>query len=559
MTTANTSHFAPWTFPSHATDAERTENARILTALRAAGHVIGADTYVAPSCVVEPPEGDRHLSLGDRSYLAGWTHVSGDVAIGADCSLNVFASARGTVRIGDGVRIGAHTSILGFDHGHADPDVPIRHQPHTSRGITIGDDVWIGAQVVILDGVTIGAHSIIGAGAVVTKSVPAHAIAAGNPARVIRDRRTGAKPATPHKPVPDGAASLRAVLASFAATARAQAPAILERAWDGEHYRDHPEAAPTVRAHGDAVELADLLLGAAPPQVTQAEHVARLAAGQDAATGLIPELGADVSDEGALGESAYHVLSVGYALDLLGGRLPHPLPAFTSREPADLLAWLEALDWERHAWGAGAAVDTLGTALTWADEAGHPVPAGAREALVGWLLTRREAETGLWGEAVDGDRREAVNGTYRLVRGTLAQWGVHASGGAELVDAVLRHVRRGGVLAAAAITACDALDVVHLLWWARTTGATPEYRRAEVRQVARDVADHVMRSWSPGEGLAFAPAGSAMRIASGADVAAPTLQGTEMWLATLWYAADLVDCADALGYRPRGIHRPQPR
>ena len=63
---------------------------------------------------------------------------------------------RGEITLGDAVRIGAHTSLLAFNHTMTDPDVEVFRQPITSRGITIGNDVWIGSHVVILDGVTVG-------------------------------------------------------------------------------------------------------------------------------------------------------------------------------------------------------------------------------------------------------------------------------------------------------------------------------------------------------------------------------------------------------------------
>ncbi|MGL4833062.1 MAG: DapH/DapD/GlmU-related protein, partial [Shewanella sp.] len=65
----------------------------------------------------------------------------------------------------------------------------IYKQPAQSTGIIIGNDVWIGAQAGIVDGVTIGDHAVIGMGCIVTKDVPDWAIVAGNPARVIGDRR----------------------------------------------------------------------------------------------------------------------------------------------------------------------------------------------------------------------------------------------------------------------------------------------------------------------------------------------------------------------------------
>jgi acetyltransferase-like isoleucine patch superfamily enzyme len=88
--------------------------------------------------------------------------------------------------IGEGVMIGTNTAIYSYDHGLA-PDRPIRTQPLTAKGpVTIHNDAWIGTGAIILSGVTIGEGAVIAAGAMVTKSIPAAAIAAGNPARVIR-------------------------------------------------------------------------------------------------------------------------------------------------------------------------------------------------------------------------------------------------------------------------------------------------------------------------------------------------------------------------------------
>jgi acetyltransferase-like isoleucine patch superfamily enzyme len=77
---------------------------------------------------------------GRGPYIAAHAYVTDDVQTGSDCSLNPFTTVRGTVRLGDGVRIGAHTSLLGFDHA-AEIERPVHLQPLTSRGITVGDDV----------------------------------------------------------------------------------------------------------------------------------------------------------------------------------------------------------------------------------------------------------------------------------------------------------------------------------------------------------------------------------------------------------------------------------
>jgi acetyltransferase-like isoleucine patch superfamily enzyme len=128
------------------------------------------------------------LRMGERSYFAAYTYVTGSIEMGDDCTVNPYTIVRGPVTMGTGVRVGAHASLLGFNHS-IDPDRSVFQQPTTSKGITIGDDVWIGSSATVLDGVRVGSHAVIGAGSVVTKDVDDWAVVAGNPARLLRDRR----------------------------------------------------------------------------------------------------------------------------------------------------------------------------------------------------------------------------------------------------------------------------------------------------------------------------------------------------------------------------------
>jgi acetyltransferase-like isoleucine patch superfamily enzyme len=114
----------------------------------------------------------------------------GDIHIGDNCSLNPFAIVygHGGVRIGNGVRIAAHTVIVPAMHSDSAEGKALFESGITAHGIEIADNVWLGAGVAILDGVRIGRNSIIGAGSVVTKSVPANTTVAGVPARVIAQR-----------------------------------------------------------------------------------------------------------------------------------------------------------------------------------------------------------------------------------------------------------------------------------------------------------------------------------------------------------------------------------
>ncbi|MDQ1015924.1 acyltransferase [Streptomyces afghaniensis] len=558
----------PWLYARQATAGQRAaqeqRQKRLLGGTGAgpgAAYVrLGEGCFVAETAAVYP----ERLSLGDRSYIAAHAYVTGEIRTGDDCTINPFTVVRGTVTLGNGVRIGAHSSLLGFNHGSS-PDLPVHQQAVTSAGITVGDDVWIGSHVVVVDGVTIGDHCVIGAGAVVTKDLPAWTVAAGNPARRIRDRRepreAGRRAGVPGGVASGGVASggVASELSVFDRDVRAQAADLLDRCWqpDTGRYVDRPGAEPTVRAHCDAVEIAALLLGQAPPHLPAAEHAARLRALQDPGTGLVPEFGtappvpgpAGLPEDGA---SAYHVLCVGYALDLLGSSFAHPVHSVRTTTADRLVGHLAELPWHDRAWHAGAWVDSWATAAHWNRRLGTEAAApGALEALFGWLHTHADPWTGMWGSPTpESGRLQMVNGYYRLTRGSFAQFGLPVPYAERVIDTVLDHARDPRHFAPGRENACNVLDVIHPLWLcARQTN----HRSEEARSWASAQLTGALRRWHPGRGFAFGPAPDGS--GPGRD---PGLQGTEMWLAIVWLLADLVGLADVLGYRPRGIHRPEP-
>ncbi len=113
------------------------------------------------------------------------------ITIGRNCFIGEFNVIRGQggVTIGNDVYTGPMVKIVAVNHVYDDPQRPIREQGITAQGIVIEDDVWLGAGATVVDGVTIGRGSVIGAGAVVTTDIPPYSIAVGIPAKVVKDRR----------------------------------------------------------------------------------------------------------------------------------------------------------------------------------------------------------------------------------------------------------------------------------------------------------------------------------------------------------------------------------
>jgi acetyltransferase-like isoleucine patch superfamily enzyme len=134
------------------------------------------------------------VSLGDNVYLGHDAMLKGyhvnRLEIGNDTWVGqgVFMHAAGGIRIGNAVGIGPFVRILTSTHGEAGREVPILASPLVFAEVVVEDDVDIGVGTIVLPGVRIGRGAQIGAGAVVTRDVPAYAVAAGNPARVLRMR-----------------------------------------------------------------------------------------------------------------------------------------------------------------------------------------------------------------------------------------------------------------------------------------------------------------------------------------------------------------------------------
>lgn len=131
----------------------------------------------------------NNFILGARSVVEDFSVINngvGDVVIGYNTIIGLSNVLIGPVSIGNNVMFAQHVVVSGLNHGYKDIGVPPALQKVECDLISISDDVWIGANCVITAGVSIGKHSIVGAGSVVTKTIPDYCIAVGNPARIIK-------------------------------------------------------------------------------------------------------------------------------------------------------------------------------------------------------------------------------------------------------------------------------------------------------------------------------------------------------------------------------------
>jgi acetyltransferase-like isoleucine patch superfamily enzyme len=167
--------------------------------LRHPHKIVIGDNCVLDDNVVLDAKGEKNegLRLGDNVYIGRNTILSckeGSITIGdytniaANCSL----LAETEITLGQYCFLAGHCFLVaGGNHSFNDVSRPIMFQPSVSKGgIRLGDDVWLGAGVIVLDGASIGRGAVVGAGSVVTGSLPEYAVAVASRRLVITDRRT---------------------------------------------------------------------------------------------------------------------------------------------------------------------------------------------------------------------------------------------------------------------------------------------------------------------------------------------------------------------------------
>jgi len=171
---------------------------RILQRHAVPGFVISAYHYLKSHAIVSPSarvQMTRRIQFGARTVVKPFVIVQttgGSIHFGRECALSSFdhfSTGEGDVIVGDYVRFAPNCTIVGGTKEIASRDTRIIDQPELHpNGISIGDDVLIGAGSVILPATDIGCGAVIGAGSVVQGTIPEYSIAAGRPAKIIGER-----------------------------------------------------------------------------------------------------------------------------------------------------------------------------------------------------------------------------------------------------------------------------------------------------------------------------------------------------------------------------------
>ncbi len=143
---------------------------------------------------------ERYISVGANTLIGPGVALSAGMVPGQECLTSpvvkigdrcLIGKGSGivghfSITIGDDVWTGHHVYITDQNHGYADISRPISQQSQPERAVTIGNGSWLGHGSIVLPGVTIGEHVVVGANSVVTHDIPSFSVAVGSPARVIR-------------------------------------------------------------------------------------------------------------------------------------------------------------------------------------------------------------------------------------------------------------------------------------------------------------------------------------------------------------------------------------
>ena len=138
----------------------------------------------------------NRFEVGENSLIEDFSTINnavGDVFIGNNTLVGLSNVIIGPVTLGDNILLAQNVVLSGLNHAFDDVTKPITQQNHTTKLIKINDGAWIGANVVIVPGVTIGKNAVVAAGSIVTKDVPPFTVVGGNPAKTLKQYNPNTK------------------------------------------------------------------------------------------------------------------------------------------------------------------------------------------------------------------------------------------------------------------------------------------------------------------------------------------------------------------------------
>jgi acetyltransferase-like isoleucine patch superfamily enzyme len=156
---------------------------------------IGSNVVIDDGCVLDAKGTDNQGIVIGSGVFIGRNSIlnckNGDIFLGdgVNISSNCMIFSASEVHIGNDYLLAAFSYLVGGTHHADDPTIPVLHQKRSSKGIRLDSGGWLGAHVTVFDGVHIGKNAVIGAGSVVHRNIPDHAIAAGNPVTIINKRK----------------------------------------------------------------------------------------------------------------------------------------------------------------------------------------------------------------------------------------------------------------------------------------------------------------------------------------------------------------------------------
>ncbi len=166
---------------------------------------ISPNARISPLADIEDSVRGSKITIADGVVIDSFVKIkpaggNGDIVIGENCSINsgVVIYVGNGVEIGANVAIGANTTLAPTNHEYRSADTPIRDQRFMASrgGVVIEDDVWIGVNVVLLDGAHLGKGCVVGAGSLVRGKLPPYSVNVGTPTRIIGYREPDQAPAT---------------------------------------------------------------------------------------------------------------------------------------------------------------------------------------------------------------------------------------------------------------------------------------------------------------------------------------------------------------------------